>query len=109
MQRLRRLRLGIVGRLRRVAGGHAPVTNAWVGVTQGLSGGEWRTFQAVAWRIVLTWNGARPGCLLRMRATIPVMCGAAKLFPVLLMELPFSQATSTSTPGAPNSTGGAGL
>jgi hypothetical protein len=44
-----------------------------------------------------------------MRATSPAMWGAAKLLPIALMVAPCSQATSTSMPGAPNSTGGAGL
>ena len=37
------------------------------------------------------------------------MCGAAKLLPVAVIHSPFSQATRTSMPSAPNSTGGRGL
>ena len=36
------------------------------------------------------------------------MCGAAKLLPVATVEPPSFQAMGTSTPHAPNSTGGAG-
>jgi hypothetical protein len=35
--------------------------------------------------------------------------GAAKLLPVVVTAAPSSQATATSVPGAPNSTGGEGL
>ena len=34
----------------------------------------------------LTWNGVSQGCLLRISATIPVTCGAAKLLPVAMIE-----------------------
>ena len=37
------------------------------------------------------------------------MCGVAKLFPVATIVLPLIHATGTSTPHAPNSTGGRGL
>ena len=37
------------------------------------------------------------------------MWAAAKLFPLVSTVLPPSQGTSTSMPGAPNSTGGDGL
>ena len=56
-----------------------------------------------------TWNADRPRCFARIRATTPATCGAAKLLPVAVIEPPFVHATRTSMPGAPNSTGGAGL
>ena len=37
------------------------------------------------------------------------MCGAAKLLPVAVIQPWSCQATRTSMPGAPNSTGGRGL
>jgi hypothetical protein len=40
---------------------------------------------------------------------MPATCGAAKLFPVATVEPPSFQAIGTSTPQAPNSTGGEGL
>lgn len=63
---------------------------------------------AVAARIAFVSNGLIPGWRARIRVAIPAMCGAAKLFPVTV-ERPPRQATSTSSPYAPNSTGGAGL
>ena len=42
-------------------------------------------------------------------AVTELMCGAAKLLPVAVITPPSDQATSTSIPGAPNSTGGCGL
>ena len=42
-------------------------------------------------------------------AQMPLMCGVAKLLPVERILPPPSQAISTSTPRAKNSTGGAGL
>ena len=44
-----------------------------------------------------------------MRVTSPAMWGEAKLFPSALIVVLLSHATSTSIPGAPNSTGGGGL
>src|ERR1700754_2250285 len=58
-----------------------------------------------AWRTALTWNGVSHGCLLRISATIPVTCGAAKLLQVAVIEPLPVQATSTSMPRAPNSAG----
>ena len=46
--------------------------------------------------------GASPGS----SAAYPAMCGAAKELPVAIIRPPSRQATSTSTPWAPNSTGG---
>ena len=40
------------------------------------------TLLAVARSRLLTSNGVSPGCLDRMRAAIPAMCGVAKLLPV---------------------------
>ena len=40
---------------------------------------------------------------------MPATCGVAKLFPVQTRRPPPFHATSTSTPLAKNSTGGAGL
>ncbi len=42
------------------------------------------TLLAQASSTVLIWNGVNSGCLARMRATRPAMCGAAKLLPVLM-------------------------
>ena len=42
---------------------------------------------AVAARIAFVSNGVMPGCLARMSAAIPAMCGAAKLLPVALIRL----------------------
>ena len=61
-----------------------------------------------ALKTVFIWKRVRPGCLPRILATMPVMCGAAKLLPVAVIQPPSSHATSTSIPGAPNSTGGSG-
>jgi hypothetical protein len=44
-----------------------------------------------------------------MSATMPATCGAANLLPVATFEPPSIQAIATSTPHAPNSTGGDGL
>ena len=44
-----------------------------------------------------------------MSAAIPAMHGVAKLLPVARIVPPPSQATSTSTPRAKNSTGGLGF
>ena len=49
-----------------------------------------------------------PDCELTS-AQIPATCGVAKLLPVHRIVSPPSQATSTSTPRAKNSTGGLGL
>src|SRR5262245_61375756 len=64
---------------------------------------------AVAARIALTSNGVAPGWRARMRAAYPARCGAANELPVARIRPPPRHATSTSTPYAPNSTGGAGL
>src|SRR5437762_12166797 len=64
---------------------------------------------AVAARIVLISNGVALGWAARIRAAKPAMCGAAKLFPVAMIRAASFQATSTSSPYAPNSTGGRGL
>src|SRR5919107_363007 len=58
---------------------------------------------------VFIWKSVRPGCLPRILATMPVMCGAAKLLPVAVIQPPSAHATRTSMPDAPNSTGGSGL
>ena len=39
-------------------------------------------FAAQAHKTVLTWKGVSSGCLARINAAIPAICGAAKLFPV---------------------------
>src|ERR1044071_4495530 len=39
-------------------------------------------FAAQASRTVFTWKGVKAGCLARISAVIPVIWGAAKLFPV---------------------------
>ena len=49
------------------------------------------------------------GCFARMSAAYPATCGAANELPVATIRPPSRQATSTSTPWAPNSTGGSGL
>src|SRR5207302_2489913 len=67
------------------------------------------TFEAVRKSTFLSAKAVSSGCLLRTRAQIPAICGVAKLFPVTRSRPPPSQATSTSTPRAKNSTGGAGL
>ncbi len=67
------------------------------------------TLAAQAIKTVFTWNGVSSGCFDRMRQTMPVMCGAAKLFPVVSTYCLLFQATSRSMPGAPNYTGGLGL
>ena len=64
---------------------------------------------ATARSTVLTSYGVRCGCLLSIRATRPVTCGAAKEFPVVTTVDPASHGTRTSMPGAPKSVGGAGL
>src|SRR5581483_1213930 len=64
---------------------------------------------ANARRIVLTWNGVTSGCFPIILTTIPVICGAAKLFPLIVVHCWLSQGTRTLIPGAPNSTGGSGL
>jgi DNA-binding SARP family transcriptional activator len=68
-----------------------------------------RTLAAARYSRFLTWNAVRPGYLLRISAQYPAMCGVAKLLPVQRTVLPLSQATSTLTPWAKNSTGGTGL
>jgi hypothetical protein len=62
-----------------------------------------------ACKTALTWNAVSHGCLLRINATMALTCGAAKLLPVAVIEPWSAQATSTSMPRAPNSTGGFGL
>ena len=42
-------------------------------------------FAAQASNTVLIWKGVSSGCLDRTNATIPVICGAAKLLPVAVM------------------------
>ena len=59
-----------------------------------------------AWSTALAWSGDSQGCLLRIRATIALTWGAAKLLPVAVIDPRSAQATSTSIPRAPNSTGG---
>ena len=66
------------------------------------------TLFAVRERMLLSWNGVRPGCLPRISAQIPEMCGVAKLLPVQRSVVPSSHATSSSSPRAKNSTGGSG-
>ena len=68
-----------------------------------------RSLFATAARMALTSNGVSPGCLDRISATSAVMCGAANELPVATVMPPSRQATGTSTPQAPNSTGGLGL
>src|SRR4029079_16879282 len=74
-----------------------------------LSGARQAGCVAVAARIVFTSNGVASGWADRIRAASPAMCGAARLLPVATIRPPSRQATSTSRPQAPNSTGGRGL
>src|SRR5205823_14121160 len=67
------------------------------------------TFVAVRYSTLFSWNGVSSGCFDRTSAAMPAMCGVAKLLPVQTSRPPPFQATSTSTPRAKNSTGGAGL
>src|SRR3990172_6792658 len=55
-------------------------------------------FAAQASNAVLIWKGVSSGCLARIRAVIPVMCGAAKLLPVQTRYCFLFHATSTSMP-----------
>ena len=52
-----------------------------------------------------TWKGVRS----RTRAACPAITGVTKVLPMAVIVPQSSQATSTSTPAAPNSTGGCGL
>src|SRR5512141_728023 len=47
-------------------------------------------FEAQVYRVVFTWNGVSSGCLARISATMPVICGAAKLLPVLVLYCLFT-------------------
>src|SRR4051794_41886461 len=64
------------------------------------------TFVAVPCSTLFSWNGVSSGCLPRIRAQMPVMCGVAKLLPLQRSVEPPIQGTSRSRPGAKNSTGG---
>src|SRR5262249_61310390 len=57
---------------------------------------------------LFSWNGVSSGCVERTSAQMPEMWGVAKLLPDALSVWPFTQATSTLTPRAKNSTGGVG-
>src|SRR5262249_56441003 len=66
------------------------------------------TLSAAARSSDLSSKGTRPGCLARASAASPAMCGVAKLLPVAWIVECSSHASSTLTPRARNSTGGAG-
>src|SRR3954452_18868085 len=67
------------------------------------------TLVAATCRTVLTWKGVRPGWRPSTRAASPAMLGVANELPLARMTVPPLHATSRSTPGAWNSTGGSGL
>ena len=72
-------------------------------------GASRETLAARARRAAFNWSGLEDGCLPRMRATIPVICGAANLLPVDVTQAPSCQATRTLIPRAPNWAGARGL